>query len=79
MTVQSPFSSPAHDAALARIEAVVATGPYQADRESLRTYRFPDWHLDGKFGIFIHWGPSLVPGFRADWHACARWPTDRGC
>jgi alpha-L-fucosidase len=64
-----PFTSPAHAAALARIDAVVAAGPYAPTWESLRTYGFPEWYVDGKFGIFIHWGPSSVSGYRADWYA----------
>lgn len=56
----SPFDGPRHREALGRIAAVVATGPYEATWESLRAYGHPDWYLDGKFGIFIHWGRCCV-------------------
>jgi alpha-L-fucosidase len=28
----------------------------------------PLWYLDGKFGIFIHWGPYCVPAFGSEWY-----------
>lgn len=64
-----PFSSSVHTEALLQIEQVVANGPYGPDWDSLRSYGFPDWYLDGKFGIFIHWGPSAVAGYHSDWYA----------
>lgn len=36
--------------------------------ESLKTYQTPDWYLDGKFGIFIHWGLYSVPAFGNEWY-----------
>lgn len=36
--------------------------------ESLQNYRTPDWYLDGKFGIFIHWGLYAVPAFGNEWY-----------
>jgi alpha-L-fucosidase len=37
-------------------------------RESLRSYRIPDWFRDAKFGIWSHWGPqSAVED--GDWYA----------
>lgn len=45
--------------------------PYQANWESLDAYEIPAWMADAKFGIFIHWGPSCVPGYRTDWYP--RW------
>ena len=36
--------------------------------ESLTTYTVPDWYLDGKFGIFIHWGAYSVPAFGNEWY-----------
>ncbi len=35
---------------------------------SLETYRVPAWYEDGKFGIFIHWGPYCVPAFGDEWY-----------
>ncbi len=48
-----------------------AQAPYQANWASLDAYEIPAWMADAKFGIFIHWGPSCVPGYRTDWYP--RW------
>jgi alpha-L-fucosidase len=45
-----------------------AEGPFRPDWESLKTHRVPDWYLDGKFGIFIHWGVYSVPAFGSEWY-----------
>ena len=37
---------------------------YQADWESLDQRPIPQWFLDAKFGIFIHWGVYSVPAWR---------------
>ena len=37
---------------------------YQPTWESLCRYRVPDWYMDAKFGIFIHWGVYSVPAVR---------------
>lgn len=38
--------------------------------ESIRkSYRFPEWFQDAKFGIFIHWGIYTVPAFGTEWYA----------
>lgn len=37
---------------------------YEADWNSLSKAPVPKWWDDGKFGIFIHWGPYSVPGHR---------------
>lgn len=31
-------------------------------------YQFPEWFVDAKFGIFIHWGPYAVPAFNNEWY-----------
>jgi alpha-L-fucosidase len=36
--------------------------------ESLQGIQTPQWYLDGKFGIFIHWGPYCVPAFGNEWY-----------
>lgn len=56
-------------AALARVDEVVAAGPYAADRESLRAYRPPQWYRDAKLGIFLHWGVYSVPAFGSEWYS----------
>ncbi len=56
------------DEALKTIEATIGRGPYQASWESLEKYQVPDWYLDAKFGIFIHWGVYSVPAFDNEWY-----------
>jgi alpha-L-fucosidase len=43
-------------------------GNYEPTWESLRDYQVPDWYLDAKFGIFIHWGAYSVPAFGNEWY-----------
>jgi alpha-L-fucosidase len=43
-------------------------GPFEANWESLKAYRVPDWYVNGKFGIFIHWGVYSVPAFANEWY-----------
>lgn len=53
---------------LNHIEKVIAQGPYSASMKSLAQYTVPGWYEDGKFGIFIHWGPYCVPAFESEWY-----------
>jgi alpha-L-fucosidase len=53
---------------IARIDEVIAGGPFSADWESLKSYRIPSWYEDAKFGIFIHWGVYCVPAFGNEWY-----------
>jgi alpha-L-fucosidase len=46
----------------------IAPGPFQGTRESLKTYRVPEWFRDAKFGIWAHWGPQSAPEY-GDWYA----------
>jgi alpha-L-fucosidase len=46
----------------------IAKGPFQGTRESLKTFRAPDWFRDAKFGIWAHWGPQSAPE-AGDWYA----------
>ena len=46
----------------------IAAGPFQGTRESLKTYRVPDWFRDAKFGIWAHWGPQSAAEY-GDWYA----------
>lgn len=40
---------------------------FEADWESLKQYKCPEWFRDAKLGIFLHWGPSSVPA-TDDWY-----------
>ena len=54
---------------LERVTAVIAAGPFDDTWESLAGYEPPRWFVDGKFGIFIHWGVYAVPAFGNEWYA----------
>ena len=41
-----------------------ASSPFQPTWESLCKYQVPAWYRDGKFGIFVHWGPQTLAGER---------------
>ncbi len=45
-------------------------GPFEPNWESLKRYQVPDWFVDGKFGIYAHWGVySAVKGSgNTDWY-----------
>ena len=55
---------------LARAQAVpaIAAGPFKGTRESLNSYRVPEWFRDAKFGIWAHWGPQSAYEY-GDWYA----------
>ncbi len=58
-----------HSAALAKIDAVIKQGPFAANWESLKNFKVPEWYMNDKFGIFIHWGVYCVPAFGNEWYA----------
>ena len=37
--------------------------PFEPTLESVATHQNPDWYLNAKLGIFIHWGLYSVPGW----------------
>jgi alpha-L-fucosidase len=51
-----------------RVRDVINRGPFLDDWTSLAAFRTPRWYEDGKFGIFVHWGPYSVPGFGNEWY-----------
>ncbi len=55
--------------ALSRFAKAQAQGhSFLPTRDSLHSYRIPDWYRDAKFGIWSHWGPqsAIEDG---DWYA----------
>ncbi|TWU32328.1 alpha-L-fucosidase [Novipirellula artificiosorum] len=46
------------------MQCVIAQAPYQATWESIARAPVPQWWGQGKFGIFIHWGPYSVAGYK---------------
>jgi alpha-L-fucosidase len=55
-------------AAVKKVEEVAARGPFKPLWESLERAQLPEWYLDAKFGIFIHWGVYSVPAFGSEWY-----------
>ena len=56
------------DSKLAHIRAVADSGPFESNWNSLANYTIPEWYMDAKFGIFIHWGVYSVPAFGNEWY-----------
>ena len=55
-------------AILKDVDRVGSQGPFRPDWESLESYKVPEWYMDAKFGIFIHWGVYSVPAFGSEWY-----------
>ncbi|MDR1746185.1 MAG: alpha-L-fucosidase [Tannerella sp.] len=53
----------------------VAKGKFKPTDESLKTYKYPEWFRDAKFGIWSHWGPQAVPR-QGDWYARGMYERD---
>ena len=49
---------------------------YEPTVDSLRKAEIPEWFIDGKLGIFMHWGPESIPGVASTWYA--RWMYEEG-
>lgn len=58
----------ARAAILAHVDEVNSEGTFRPDWESLQNYKVPEWYMDAKFGIFIHWGVYSVPAFGNEWY-----------
>ena len=67
-------------APLARVQAAdpAAQGlpKYEPSEASLKQAQVPEWFVDGKLGIFMHWGPESIPGVASTWYA--RWMYEEG-
>lgn len=47
----------------------IPPGPFAPTWDSVRAnYRVPEWFLDGKFGIFLHWGLYSVAARQSEWY-----------
>jgi len=66
--VLSFSADPKFEAWLKQIDEVVNRGPFKPDWKSLENFQVPAWYIDGKFGIFIHWGAYSVPAFGNEWY-----------
>jgi alpha-L-fucosidase len=67
-------------APLAMVQAADKTAPnpvkYEPTVDSLKQAEIPEWFIDGKLGIFMHWGPESIPGVASTWYA--RWMYEEG-
>jgi alpha-L-fucosidase len=45
------------------------TEKYQENWDSLIKYEVPEWFMNAKFGIFIHWGAYSVPAYESEWYS----------
>lgn len=65
----SPHATPAQvEAALALVKFPPCAGPIEPTWRSIdEHYRTPEWLVDGKFGIFIHFGLYSIPGV-TEWY-----------
>jgi alpha-L-fucosidase len=57
-------------------KVTIPPGPFEPNWDSLEAYEVPDWYVDGKFGIFIHWGPYCVPAFGNEWYPRQMYKAD---
>lgn len=62
---------------LQQIDSVIANGRYRDNWQSLAHHRTPQWFMDGKFGIFIHFGVYSVPAYGSEWYS--RTMYDENC
>jgi alpha-L-fucosidase len=62
-----PVTAEIVDAAAAK--APVAPGPIQPSWDSIREhYTVPQWFIDAKFGITMHWGLFSIPAYHNEWY-----------
>ncbi len=44
-------------------------GPFEANWDSIRAnYKVPQWFIDAKFGITMHWGLYSIPAHHNEWY-----------
>ena len=71
------------------VHATEASKTYEPNWASLDARPMPEWYLDAKFGVFIHWGVYSVPAYGqvgeyAEWYwnriasKDAKWTKWRG-
>jgi alpha-L-fucosidase len=64
-----PQTTPAIVDAAAAAKTPVAPGPVQPTWDSIREhYTVPQWYVDAKFGITMHWGLFSVAAYHNEWY-----------
>ena len=64
-----PPATPEIVAAAAAAKTPVAPGPFEPTWDSIREhYTVPQWFIDAKFGITMHWGLFSVAAYHNEWY-----------
>ena len=64
-----PQATPEIVAAAAAAKTPVAPGPFEPTWDSIREhYTVPQWFIDAKFGITMHWGLFSVAAYHNEWY-----------
>jgi alpha-L-fucosidase len=64
-----PQTTPAIVDAAAAAKTPVAPGPFEPTWDSIREhYTVPQWYVDAKFGITMHWGLFSVAAYHNEWY-----------
>ncbi len=53
------------------IDEVNENGKYKPEWASLVNHKVPQWYMNDKLGVFIHWGIYSVPAFGNEWYSRA--------
>ena len=57
------------EAAVAAIPSKIPAGPFKPTWESLKkNYRVPQWFIEAKLGLSLHWGLYSVPAYHNEWY-----------
>jgi alpha-L-fucosidase len=57
------------EAAVAAIPSKIPPGPFKPTWDSLKeNYKVPQWFIEAKFGLFMHWGLYSVPAYHNEWY-----------
>lgn len=56
---------------LKQIDETNEHGTYHADWASLSHHKVPEWYMQDKLGVFIHWGIYSVPAYGNEWYSRA--------
>ena len=69
MAQSGPQATPEIVAAAAAAKTPVAPGPFEQTWDSIRQhYTVPQWFIDAKFGITMHWGLFSVAAYHNEWY-----------
>src|ERR1700677_1839189 len=64
-----PQTTPEVVPAAAAAKTPVAPGPFEPTWDSIREhYTVPQWFIDAKFGITMHWGLFSVAAYHNEWY-----------